>query len=75
MGQNIFLKKTNILFSLIALILTGGYPSNGAVPQSAQSDGDSSNTTVSEASLAQLAIRNSSYFCNPCFTIDICGRD
>ncbi|KAL7002790.1 Polyadenylate-binding protein rbp47 [Sarracenia purpurea var. burkii] len=29
-----------------ALILTGGYTSNGAVPQSAQSDGDSSNTTI-----------------------------
>ncbi|XP_057495949.1 polyadenylate-binding protein RBP47-like isoform X1 [Actinidia eriantha] len=33
-------------YSSQALVLTGGYASNGAVPQSAQSDGDSSNTTI-----------------------------
>ncbi|THG06247.1 hypothetical protein TEA_025836 [Camellia sinensis var. sinensis] len=40
-------------YSSQALILAGGHASNGAIPQSAQSDGDSSNTTVTQASLAQ----------------------
>lgn len=33
-------------YSSQALVLTGSYPSNGAMPQNAQSDGDSSNTTI-----------------------------
>ncbi|KAI8027387.1 Polyadenylate-binding protein RBP47 [Camellia lanceoleosa] len=33
-------------YSSQALILAGGHASNGAIPQSAQSDGDSSNTTI-----------------------------
>ncbi|KAL6963968.1 Polyadenylate-binding protein rbp47 [Sarracenia purpurea var. burkii] len=33
-------------YSSQALVLTGGYASNGVMPQSAQSDGSSSNTTI-----------------------------
>ncbi|KAL7206559.1 hypothetical protein ACSBR2_019302 [Camellia fascicularis] len=41
-------KKQSALqqYSSQALILAGGHASNGAIPQSAQSDGDSSNTTI-----------------------------
>lgn len=78
---NILLKKSRLhiisssdFFFCFACVLVGGYASNVASGQGFQSDGDSSNTTVSFIPLHPVFVIRTSTLANPCFLIDICWR-
>ena len=74
-GILFFYLNLPIFFWLLALVLAGGHPSNGAMTQGSQSDGDSNNTTVSLVLLCCIHCIQSCEFPNSCNVADFCGRN